>query len=282
MAKHFLTYWRYDTFQNQIKQGDAPLNHSAGAQLGRTSIGDHVWFVTIFPGTGRLFLFGHLIIAWVGNQQDAAVRLGTNPDKLWEAKYHIVAADGNVESLDTIEITDVASEFRFSSSQADKLLIENGKVNPQSLQSMRLLTTESANLLSELWYSENDLPLPRATDDIPLALVAVEGKRKLTIHYKRERNQALVARAKEQFKKMNGHLYCEACEFDFRKCYGDLGADFIEAHHNKPLSMASDDTVETNVQDLAMVCSNCHRMIHHRKPWLTVQELRGRLQTTAN
>ena len=47
----------------------------------------------------------------------------------------------------------------------------------------------------------------------------------------RERNSKVVQLAKQNFKDKNGRLYCQVCEFDFEKEYGEIGADFIEAHH---------------------------------------------------
>ncbi|WP_235712681.1 HNH endonuclease [Bacillus mycoides] len=67
---------------------------------------------------------------------------------------------------------------------------------------------------------------------------------------------------------------------DFERIYGDRGRDFIEAHHRKPISeMKNDET--TKIEDLAMLCSNCHSMIH-RKPLVTVEELRVLIQSKRN
>jgi len=33
-------------------------------------------------------------------------------------------------------------------------------------------------------------------------------------------------------------------------------------------------TTQTKLADLALLCSNCHRMIHRTKRWLTVEELK--------
>ena len=100
----------------------------------------------------------------------------------------------------------------------------------------------------------------------------VEGKRKLRKHIARERNQALIKKAKQNFVKKHGKLFCEVCEFDFEKVYGDIGKGFIEAHHIKPVSDMKENE-QTKVEDIIMVCSNCHSMIHRRKPWLTKSEL---------
>lgn len=57
---------------------------------------------------------------------------------------------------------------------------------------------------------------------------------------------------------------CQACGFDFAQRYGELGAGYIEAHHLRPLSSLDEGTsVSYNVAtDFAVLCSNCHRMIH--------------------
>lgn len=100
-----------------------------------------------------------------------------------------------------------------------------------------------------------------------------EGKQTLRQHLIRERNPRLIKIAKKEFKKEHdGKLYCEVCGFDFFAKYGELGADFIEAHHIKPISEMKDGE-KTNVNDIVMLCSNCHRMIHRKKPWLRRSQL---------
>jgi len=102
-----------------------------------------------------------------------------------------------------------------------------------------------------------------------------EGGRRLRQHYRVERNQALVRDAKRLFKQHHGRLFCEICGFDFIQKYGTRGRDFIEAHHRKPI-MELDARTSARTSELAMVCSNCHRMLH-RTPWITVDNLRRSL-----
>ncbi|WP_433709127.1 HNH endonuclease [Paenibacillus illinoisensis] len=62
--------------------------------------------------------------------------------------------------------------------------------------------------------------------------------------------------------------------------YGRLGQKFIEAHHKKKLSdMVPGET--TKVEDLVMLCSNCHRMIHREKD-MTLEELSDLIKTRHN
>ncbi len=69
---------------------------------------------------------------------------------------------------------------------------------------------------------------------------------------------------------------CQACGLSFGEVYGELGDGFIEVHHLKPVA---DYLGETNVDpasDMAVVCPNCHRMLHRRAGTpLTIEELRA-------
>lgn len=66
---------------------------------------------------------------------------------------------------------------------------------------------------------------------------------------------------------------CEVCGFDFYLKYGELGKGFIECYHKKPLSALEPNT-ETKLSDLALVCANCHIMLHKEISTLSVSELK--------
>jgi HNH endonuclease len=86
-------------------------------------------------------------------------------------------------------------------------------------------------------------------------------------HRTRERNAKLVKLAKDRAMSRDGCLICEACGFDFGQKYGAVGQNFIECHHLLPVSELKSAQV-TKLSDLALLCSNCHRMVHRRRPWL--------------
>ncbi|MBO5930993.1 MAG: HNH endonuclease [Clostridia bacterium] len=101
-----------------------------------------------------------------------------------------------------------------------------------------------------------------------------EGKRQLKQHIVSERNPMLVQAAKKKFKQEHsGKLFCEICGFDFFSTYGDIGEDYIEVHHKKPVSKMKEGE-KTKIQDVAVVCSNCHKIIHRKKPWLTIEQVK--------
>lgn len=101
---------------------------------------------------------------------------------------------------------------------------------------------------------------------------APEGTLLTTVHVRRERSGKLVASKKAAVLAEEGKLTCEGCGFEFASVYGERGEGFIECHHTKPVHTLKPGE-RTKLVDLALVCSNCHRMIHRRSPWLTMQEL---------
>lgn len=100
-----------------------------------------------------------------------------------------------------------------------------------------------------------------------------EGKRILKQHYVRERNPKIIKEAKKLALARNNELKCEVCGFSFFDHYGGRGKDFIEGHHKKPISERQSGE-KTSPGDIALVCSNCHKMIHLKMPWLSIEELK--------
>jgi HNH endonuclease len=98
-----------------------------------------------------------------------------------------------------------------------------------------------------------------------------EGPASYRLHRKIERNKQLVKDAKAKAKQ-DGRFYCWVCSFDFAAVYGERGDGFIEAHHTIPVSQIGQNYT-TRIADMAMVCSNCHRMLH-QTPLFTVDRLR--------
>ena len=84
-------------------------------------------------------------------------------------------------------------------------------------------------------------------------------RRTYRLHRKIERN----SRAGNKAKSIHGYI-CQACGFDFEAVYGELGRGYIEAHHLIPLATLPEDAnVPVDPEhDFAVLCANCHRMIH--------------------
>jgi len=104
-----------------------------------------------------------------------------------------------------------------------------------------------------------------------------EGKKKYAMHRSLERDVSIAKKAKAKCLKETGNLVCNVCKANFYELYGDLGYGFIEAHHKIPVSRLSENKnkIKTRILDFALVCSNCHRMLHrHRnKKLMSVEDL---------
>ena len=84
-----------------------------------------------------------------------------------------------------------------------------------------------------------------------------ENRRVVISHIARERDSLLAEDCK-----IRDNYTCQVCSLRFEDLYGDLGREFAEAHHLVPLSRLKGEVMST-IGDLATVCANCHRMLHH-------------------
>lgn len=100
-----------------------------------------------------------------------------------------------------------------------------------------------------------------------------EGKIQIRYGVKFERNPKLRQKAVE----IHGTT-CKVCGFDFEQVYGDIGKNFIEIHHIKPMYSVRKEISVNPKTDLVPLCSNCHKMIHRNKDKpLTIEELKERI-----
>ena len=144
-----------------------------------------------------------------------------------------------------------------SSKQSQRLFLLLAKQNPG---------------LEEIWPDLAGTSDAQDTLVPDVDFIAIEGAPRLVQHLSRERNTELVRAKEAQVLQQTGRLACECCGFDFEEFYGPRGKDFCEVHHLRPLGSAKGQQ-RTKLDDLAIVCSNCHRVIHHPKPMLTIKRL---------
>lgn len=74
----------------------------------------------------------------------------------------------------------------------------------------------------------------------------------------------------------DGKLVCEVpnCRFDFKERYGILGEGYAQVHHLVPLNNAPPEGRKIFLKDLAVVCANCHAMIHRSGECRPLEALR--------
>jgi predicted Mrr-cat superfamily restriction endonuclease len=101
-----------------------------------------------------------------------------------------------------------------------------------------------------------------SADDEPLGALEGEARTRMATHRRRERRlrQLKIAQA---LARNHGRLPCEVpgCGFDFETVYGPIGRGYAHVHHLDPLGERAGNQL-TTLDDLIVVCANCHAMIH--------------------
>lgn len=136
-----------------------------------------------------------------------------------------------------------------------------------SLASTSKSTTTDTTSLDNGLRSIGDVLQSIAENEFP------EGALLYRQHLARERNANLVRCVKLRAKLIHGCLCCEACNFNFHEVYGEVGDDYIECHHTVPVSELLPGS-KTDIADVVLLCANCHRVVHRRRPWLNLASLK--------
>jgi 5-methylcytosine-specific restriction protein A len=168
-------------------------------------------------------------------------------------------------------------EINLESDTPNAKLYEAGNIVARYYEANKLPNSESLRtdilyflkLYEELSFNDNQI-------DEEKGLTAIERKQ-YRLHFRIERNSSISKKVKEA----KGYI-CEACNFDFRTKYGDLGKNFIEAHHLIPISSLDIGQYQINIlKDFAVLCSNCHSMIHRLENPSNIELLKS-IVNTAN
>jgi hypothetical protein len=231
--------------------------------------GDHLFLYA--PGDNRRIFA--LAVAVSDPEQDSDY----NPSKEGSCRWKLrVRYDINLPVISGILIEEVSSQRDLAKSLRQAFHI-------------RLFPEESDSANSKLIGKQISFPKPgtsaipgyvRVADsdaspslDVDIHTVAAtEGRRRLVLHLQRERNQTVVRNKKRQA----ASLDCEVCGFSFSRAYGSAASDYCEVHHLLPLSDVEDST-QTRIGDLAILCANCHRVVHLHNPPYTLTEVRSML-----
>ena len=106
-----------------------------------------------------------------------------------------------------------------------------------------------------------------SADDKRAAREGAEVTREVTYFL---RNRALA----ERIKKERGYT-CEVCGFSPQREFGEgFIQTALECHHHKPVAVVRQEIL-TSDSDVSVVCANCHRFIHTRRPTpLAISEAR--------
>jgi predicted HNH restriction endonuclease len=125
------------------------------------------------------------------------------------------------------------------------------------------ISDAAARQLEELWAQHVEQTYNTAPQGE--RLTATENRQTRQLIWSRSRERALRdAKIRSAIRNSrDGRLRCEVpgCGFCFEEVYGDVGRQYAHVHHLNALG-GSEVEVRTGLDDLAIVCANCHAMIH--------------------
>lgn len=203
--------------------------------------------------------FTHLLTPKDNVERD---RIDTNPKHRWARKMTVLARTKEIVKPSDFNLTTVNQGHTYS---VDLL---NTSLEKEIVQKI-LWNAYNPFFKVDVYNNYVDEICSNLIDESIDNIEAAEGKYNYAMHRFRERDRTLVQKKKASVK----YLICECCTFDFSKTYPNLGDGFIECHHKIPVHKGERIT---NIKDLALVCSNCHRMLHRKNKhneYYTVEEL---------
>lgn len=152
-------------------------------------------------------------------------------------------------------------------------IIENGKFLMHSNSSLAVSIKEDYGNI-HIKEDKIDEQINEDLSNLELEQEFFEGEKKYRLSSYYERNSQLrIAAIKEH------GFECKVCGFNFKEFYGHQGEGFIEVHHLTPVSNLDPLKKVCPINDMTVVCSNCHRMFHrNRGEILTLDQVKGFLR----
>lgn len=271
---YFTHYWTYR--ENVAFEGEQ-LTRVASNQFRErgVDVGDIVYCVSFMEGD--MCLVGRMEVGKIVDGE-AGARESSQSSSFDDRGDHCIAERGTGTEIrfDRIVPIETAKRLRFNGNPLKLDPDDSDRLDTQTLRGIRQLDAESAEILEAILSAEG-AALPRIVGigDIDAdGSISEEGNRVPVYHLRLERDPRIVRQKKREVFDATGKLACESCDFDFAAFYGELGDRYAECHHRVWLSKTPPGTYRlTKTSDLAIVCSNCHRMLH-RDEGLNVETLR--------
>ncbi|OYU80444.1 MAG: hypothetical protein CFE23_09310 [Flavobacterium sp. BFFFF1] len=247
-----------------------PTKHRTN--LSSPKIGD---LILLYQKVKGIPVFSHLVSPIDIDEVDENVRA----DYRYGRRVKIVAKTNHISLIEVS--TTLLGRLNFAGfTQGNACKLENIK-NIQNIDSLKFdiwKKFEPYFISAEQESVINTSNAINESEDLGSDISAIEGGLRLVSHIVKERNRKIVFEKKAQAI-LSNTLHCEVCEFSFSKIYE---SNFIECHHLLPIGQIGSRV--TKLQDLALVCSNCHRMLHTKldNEFLTIQQLRDRIARISN
>lgn len=146
----FTHYWTNDTWKDQV--AGLRLTHVAGSSFRQrgVEVGDFIYVVTIKKGD--LFLAGRMQVSQMVGQDEAERLLDS---KLYGANEHVIGRNGTVTRFDAVVPDRIVQQLRFEPGGRGLVRNAKGKLDQQTLRSLRELTPASAALLDSILATDS-------------------------------------------------------------------------------------------------------------------------------
>lgn len=183
-----------------------------------------------------------------------------------DAKTALIARAGNFRAMLGTQVASFSAEsidLAPSNKTNDSAFYEAGNIvsvyyDAANLPSNKAITADLIKMLQlyKLLITE-DANGGDLSEGAPPEIL-LEDASKLRMHMRIERNASLAKKVKS----ILGYS-CQVCQMNFEDVYGEVGKDYIEAHHIQPLASVKGQVLKRDpAKDFAVLCANCHRMIH--------------------
>lgn len=237
LATHPYIYWRCPNYKDKIQIGDKAILWRAGKDAGMIAIGEIIEAPTPVSNIKFSELLGQHF--WTSEEMDV------NDTKVGIAISEVrLVADGRSVSREYFKADTVVSKHRIITNPTGTVFQVEDTV---------------ANAMLSAWNNSDN------SDEEIDEISDSEGKYRYVLHRRRERSSALRKAKVKHFLTTNDFIHCELCRVNLNEKYpSSLSEGYIEVHHIKPLSTLMEHT-PTHIDDLILLCPNCHRMVHRTK-----------------
>ena len=263
MSTYLLTWkpdeWGYENLKQRLTRFDSgdTIHRWSSGKTKSISVGSRVFLTKQGKGNKGIFGSGHV-------KHEPVEEPHFNEEKRMAGKTSLFV------EVEFDHLYDPMTDIKVD---RDELLSLNPTVW-DSQGSGKRIPPEAASDLETIWLERTggvEIPYP---DEVLLDETLKEGAAKKVLVNSYERNPL----ARERCIKKWG-LNCAVCNFHFEMFYGNLGKEYIHVHHLNPLGEMEEEHELDPEKDLRPVCPNCHSMLHRKKPALSIEELKGIVQT---